>query len=829
MQKIIFASLLMTGFSSQLHAQETAQNLPGKVVTAIQTDTTKKIADTPGSEQKTKTPVKHRQASKMVQLDEIVVTAFANKPKFPNTTQASPSFKVSSEDIETKINATTVEDTLRYIPGLNVRRRYIGDANAPMAMRGSNITQSAHSMVFADGMPLYNMVNAGHTAAPRWSMVSPSEIESVDVLFGPFSSQYNGHSFGGVVNLNTKMPDQFEAQMDATGMFQNMHRGGRNQLLQGFRTFLSGGDRIDKFSVYGFYNHLQNEGQPMDPVGTAAATTALPANLAAGATAIPVTSAQLIPSPTGGKNFIFGDSGIDRSETDLFKLKTAYDLTDDLQARFTIAYEERNKSNDDPLVLSKNRLTGQTLYSNATNAAGRFTNYYTQDGYNFTVPLNGFRIQQQNRQALNYGLSLQGKISDNWNIDTTASYYDAFKDRTIQSTGLAGDSLAVVNGRVPGQITDVDNWWATYDLKLATDAFLGRKDLSFMGGYQIVHGNNNSKVYNTNNYLLANRDSSLSDSGGQTQTNSLFSQLAWRFLPDWSVMTGLRFDHFQALDGHFYNYNRAISDPRRLQNYQDRDQSRISPKASIEYSPDAWTFRYSFSKAYRFPVAEELFASKNTVAGTTFADPNLGPENGYFHNLMAQYDIAQGFIRANLFYDLIDDEIFSYNPTLAGGNGPNTYLAIGQTETIGVDLTYRQYAVFGLPIDFMANTVFMNKQITDNPDATGLVGNEWPRIPKLQANVTATYNILREWDATAGVRYRSDMFHQITNVDTEANVFNGSDEYTLVDFKTNYRLPIHPRLKSTISAGIDNILDQDVYENNPLAQRTYYVSLSLKY
>lgn len=294
-------------------------------------------------------------------------------------------------------------------------------------------------------------------------------------------------------------------------------------------------------------------------------------------------------------------------------------------------------------------------------------------------------------------------------------------------------------------------------------------------------------------------------------------------------MSGLRFDNFQTFDGHFYNYNRAGNDPRRIQNNEDRDQSRISPKASIEYSPDAWTFRYSFSKAYRFPVAEELFASKNTVAGTTFADPNLGPENGYFHNVMAQYDISQGFIRANLFYDLINDEIFSYNPTLAGGNGPNTYLAIGQTETIGVDLTYQQYAIFDLPIDFMANTIFMNKQITSNPAATGLIGNEWPRIPKLQANVTTTYHILPVWDATAGVRYRSDMFHQITNVDTAANVFNGSDEYTFVDFKTNYLLPIHPKLKSTISAGIDNILDQDVYENNPLAQRTYYVSLSLKY
>jgi iron complex outermembrane receptor protein len=778
-----------------------------------------KPTEEPVTKEHPKAATKDHKKDKTEQLAEIEVVDSANKSFFPNTTQATPQFKVTREDIETKVNVTTVEDALRYIPGVNVRRRYAGDANAPMAMRGSNITQSAHSMVYADGIPIYNMVNAGHTAAPRWSMVAPSEIESVDVLFGPFSSQYDGHSFGGVVNLNTKMPDKFEAQMDTTGIFQDMNRGGRNQLLQGFRTFLSAGDRFDKFSIYGSYNHLTNEGQPMDPIGTTAALTSLPG----GATATAVTGAQLIPSPTGGKNFIFGDNGVDKTDTDLFKVKMAYDIAEDLQTRFTIAYEERIKTNGDPLVLSKNALTGQTLYSTATNR------YYAQDGYYFNVPTNGFRLQEQNRQALNYGWSLKGKISDTWNIDTTASYYDAFNDKTIQSTGLAQDSRALVNGVLPGQVTDVDTWWATYDLKLATDQFLGHKDLSFMSGYQLVHGNNNNKVYNSVNYATANRDTALSDSGGQTQTNSLFSQLEWRFLQDWSVMAGLRFDHFQTLGGHFYNYNRAANDPRRIQNYQDRDQSRVSPKASIEYSPDVWTFRYSFSKAYRFPVAEELFASKNTVAGTTFSDPNLGPENGYFHNFMTQYDLAQGYVRANFFYDQIKDEIFSYNPLLAGGNGPNTYLAIGETETIGVDLTYQQYGLFGLPLDFMANTIFMNKQIVNNPQARGLQGNEWPRIPRLQANVSATYRVLPEWDVTGNVRYRSDMFHQITNVDTEANVFNGSDEYTFVDFKTNYRLPEYHHLKSTVSAGVDNILDQDVYENNPLAQRTYYVSLSLKY
>jgi iron complex outermembrane receptor protein len=80
------------------------------------------------------------------------------------------------------------------------------------------------------------------------------------------------------------------------------------------------------------------------------------------------------------------------------------------------------------------------------------------------------------------------------------------------------------------------------------------------------------------------------------------------------------------------------------------------------------------------------------------------------------------------------------------------------------------------------------------------------------------------------VRYRSDIFQRYENNDYAAkNVFSGSDEYTFVDFKTSYKLPIHPKLKSTISAGVDNILDQDRYENNPLSQRSYYVSMSLKY
>jgi iron complex outermembrane receptor protein len=171
-----------------------------------------------------------------------------------------------------------------------MRRRYIGDQNAMLGIRGSNIVQNTHNMVYADGMPLHNPVSSGFFG-PRWSMVAPNEIDTADVLYGPFSAQYGGGAMGGVVNLNTRMPEKFEAEMNVTGMFQDMHRGGRKELLSGFTTFLSGGDRVGKFSVYGFYNHLDNDGQPMDPIDTSAVVSG------AVGTRTRVTGGQLTEQP----------------------------------------------------------------------------------------------------------------------------------------------------------------------------------------------------------------------------------------------------------------------------------------------------------------------------------------------------------------------------------------------------------------------------------------------------------------------------------------------------------------------------------------------------
>lgn len=337
------------------------------------------VAATP--EPTTKKPTES--ATKNTELSEMVVTDTASRSTdstrlFPNTAKATPRFTIERQEIQTRINATTVEDTLRYAPGVLVRKRYMGDPSGALGIRSSNSFQSAHSLVYADGMPLHNLLRTTSFGAPRWSMVSPNEIESSEVLYGPFSAQFSGNSMGGVIQLNTKMPEKFEAEFDATGMFQTMNRAGRNQTLEGFRTFVAAGNRFDKFSIWGSYNHFENQGQPQT-INAAAQITPVLNTAAQRATqaALPrVIGGQPYQLPTAAPAVAYGDIGVAQPITDLFKVKMGYDFTEDLQGRFTFAYENRQDTVNDANSLLKNP-NGSTNWGGATSAGlSANTTYY---------------------------------------------------------------------------------------------------------------------------------------------------------------------------------------------------------------------------------------------------------------------------------------------------------------------------------------------------------------------------------------------------------------------------------------------------------------------
>src|SRR4249919_977137 len=118
---------------------------------------------------------------------------------------------ITGEEVRERINATDAEDALKYFPSLLVRKRYAGDYDhAVLATRASGTGNSARSLVYADGILISNLLGNGAAFSPRWGLVTPEEIERVDVLYGPFSAAYSGNSVGAVVDYVTRMPDELE-------------------------------------------------------------------------------------------------------------------------------------------------------------------------------------------------------------------------------------------------------------------------------------------------------------------------------------------------------------------------------------------------------------------------------------------------------------------------------------------------------------------------------------------------------------------------------------------------------------------------------------------
>ena len=60
-----------------------------------------------------------------------------------------------------------------------------------MTTRTSGVGASARSLIMVDGALLSPLIaNNNNVGGPRWGMVSPEEIERVDVMYGPFSAAY---------------------------------------------------------------------------------------------------------------------------------------------------------------------------------------------------------------------------------------------------------------------------------------------------------------------------------------------------------------------------------------------------------------------------------------------------------------------------------------------------------------------------------------------------------------------------------------------------------------------------------------------------------------
>jgi len=730
-------------------------------------------------------------------LPAITVTAGqadrpATDPDIPSTTES-----VTRNQLQ-NWNVVNTEDALKYLPNLAVRKRYIGDENATIAVRGTNNIQSARGLVYADGLLVSNLLGNGYDFPPRWSMVFPEDIERVDVAYGPFSALYPGNSLGATVLITTHMPEAFEANADIKGFTQHFHLFGVDRSFNGSEASASIGDQVGKLSYLIGVNHLENASQPMQFATLAQSDT--PATAAD----TPVTGAYFYDNQTGKRTAVLGVSGagIVHTRQDQFKLKLQYDFTPTLQGGATLGYWHNHYRSENPAFLRD--AAGNPVYQGKVNIGG----------YEYAIPAAALAPSNGDAENWLYGLSLRTHRATGWNGQAIVSYYDV-----SHSVDRAADQGGAGSG--PGTATFGDGTgWKTLDLQTtytpdSPQAGRGAHRLTF--GYHFDTYHTNSVTYDNLDWRAGDRDTFDNAFAGSTRTQALYAQDAWRFLPRWKLVYGLRYEDWRAYGG-----SQAVDNVRLP--YPESGQQHISPKASLSFeATQDLTLRASIGRAYRFPTVGELFQGR--ISGTSLVNnnPNLQPENDLAKELSAEWTHGNGIYRVSLFEDDVKNTIFSQTDTTVLPN-VTSFQNIDRVRSRGIETSYQGQDVGITGLDLIANVAYTRSRILANDRNPASVGKYFYRVPLWRANLVATYHIDDRASVAGAVRYSGRQYNTLTNEDSNPNVYGGTSTYTVADAKFTYRLNRY----ADLSLGVDNIFDKRYFVYHPYPGRTVYFETKLR-
>jgi len=113
-------------------------------------------------------------------------------------TETGKSVTVLSGEELAKIPANSIDDLLKYIPGIEVQARSAFGAQGDISMRGATFTQV---LVLLDGMRVNDPLTAHFNSNLPVTM---GEISRIEVLRGPAAALYGADAVGGVINIITK-------------------------------------------------------------------------------------------------------------------------------------------------------------------------------------------------------------------------------------------------------------------------------------------------------------------------------------------------------------------------------------------------------------------------------------------------------------------------------------------------------------------------------------------------------------------------------------------------------------------------------------------------
>lgn len=702
---------------------------------------------------------------------------------------------VTGDAMAERINATDSEDALKYFPSLLVRKRYIGDYDhAVLATRASGTNNSARSLVYADGILLSNLLGNGATYTPRWGMVTPEEIERVDVLYGPFSAAYPGNSVGAVVDYVTRMPDEFEAHARMASFGEDFEIFGTRDRYTGWQASTSVGDRSGNWSWWLNYNRLDSDSHPITFANR------LNSSGTVGAGGTPVTGAVQDRDPRERDWLMLGSTNLVHTVQDHAKAKLAYDLTPTLRANYTLGWWQNDAVRNSRTYLRD--AAGNPVYSGTVSI----------DGRQYALTAADFAPSRGDLQHLMHGLSVKSTSGGVWDWELAASLYDYDKD--IVRTPTVALPAAASGGA--GRITDQHGTgWNAVSLRATwRPQALGGAHV-FDLGYQRDSYQLRTLVADTNDWLRGKPTARVSAFRGDTRLQSVYAQDTWSFAEAWRATLGLRAEDWKAFDG-------SISNAASTLRFAERGETFLSPKAAVAYQvAPLWTLQASLGRAVRTPTVAELY--QGTISASTIVnnDPGLKPEKSWTSELTAVRELAAGSVRATLFLEDTRDALYSQMNTAAGLT-VTTIQNVGRIHTRGGELAYQANDVGAPGFDLSGSVTYARSVIEANRNFPASVGKSQPRVPDWRANLLASYR-WEDWTATLGARYSGRQYNQLDNSDTNGASYTGLSDFFVVDVRVRYRIAE----RVTAALGIDNLNDEDYWAFHPYSQRTYTAELEV--
>ncbi len=726
---------------------------------------------------------------------DILVTAQPPLPTIENAPSSRAS--VTRDDIATKINATNIEDAVKYLPSLLVRKRHIGDTQAPLATRTSGLGASARSLIYADGALLSALIgNSNTSASPRWSLVSPQEIERIDVLYGPFSAAYPGNSIGAVVNITTHLPEKLEATANAGVQLQNFDQYGTHShpLSRQFGTTI--GDRFGPLALFASVDHVDSNSQPLLYI-----TANVPAGTSAAGT--PVNGAFGDVNRTGMPIKVIGASGIEHQVQDRMKLKASLDLSSSIRLTYVGG-----------LFLNSTNARAETYLHNAATGAPVYAGSLNIDGRNYSIAPTAFDtgVYRFRERHWSHSLSLTGN-SDRFDWQVIGTLYDVGKSSNRSPT----TALPAAMDGGAGTISDFGGTgWRTFDAKgMWRPGAHSAHAISFG-----MHGDwfklNNNR-FNTTDWRDGQAGALNLRSAGRTRTLALWAQDEWKPLPDFTGTIGGRYEWWKAYQGENFatGLPGGVTQPTLAAN-------RFSPKASIAWTPDKrWTVRLSFGQAWRFPTVGELYQIVTTPF-VAVPNPNLKPERAQSEELSIQRGDEHGYVRLSLFNEVVKDALISQLGNLNGL--PATFVQnVDRTRARGVELAFQRSDI--LPrVDLSGSITYADAETRKNAALPASVGKLLPQVPHWKATLVGTWRPIDRLALTAAMRYSSRNFGTLDNSDIVGNTYQGFYKYLVVDLRAEWKLAEH----WTLGVGIDNVNNDKYFLFHPFPQRSFSADVKFR-